>query len=267
MGITALIFVVRAFNEVHDWTILSILFIIIFSPLMTGGALSLFQKNKLLLQEVISNQDIEEKELIQENNNKIAGQIHEAITTDLSLSLLLIEQMRISNQTNSDLQLIEKCNQQALNKTHQVIRLLQSNRSIHLNHQETLQQFCHEQDQQMKSVRLQGTTKIVSKINGSGELSQLARTILIEVYANIVRHCTPEKDSYSVSIEHDHRGMNIDETNTYQGSELSIPGVQHGEGLALCKKLVMSAGGDFSIKQGKNQWTIHIYIPKGKENR
>ena len=97
----------------------------------------------------------------------------------------------------------------------------------------------------------------------SPKVHETVMGLLEELYANIVRHCTPaaQPSGYSVVVDLDGDVIRITGINPLLPTPSMMRGIRHGRGLALHRTAVESLGGMLAASVQDGVWILNARIP------
>lgn len=204
----------------------------------------------------------------QQRNHWLARDIHDSVTNELSY-IILLSTLDDAPLTVEKQHLIGRKAKETLNKVHEIIGILDCNGDASLGITESSPQsfrermtgYCKKQDEDLRQAGYQGTSTVI----GEGELNGVAKSVvwhlLTELYANIVRHCTPHVDTYSLVVRFTERDISVLQTNTCDKGVRYVNGIRSGKGLNLQQAAVQSLEGQMTMTYEDGTWLVSVRIP------
>ncbi|WEV58341.1 histidine kinase [Bifidobacterium sp. ESL0728] len=219
-------------------------------------------------------------------NQRLAKQIHDSITQEISAIAIQSWQWKdddaIPEKPKKAMGSIYEASQAALNNMHDVIDVLkledQSDSPLRteaksddgsrcVDVEERIRDLVGKEQQSMNRLGYHGQ----SLVNHAGQRISIAEDRLNvitdcirELYANIIRHTVPGKDTFAVSVTVDAGKISLTETNTISGKDIEdipLAHVRHGLGLKAHRRAIENIGGVMRSRADDDGWFIHIEIP------
>ncbi|NEG96884.1 hypothetical protein GFD17_09005 [Bifidobacterium sp. SMB2] len=218
-------------------------------------------------------------------NQRLAGMIHDSVTNDLSQVVMLSYQARAQFDASSNPQLtatmdaIDQRTHAALDGIHKVIDLLLDGERDDNSHAEeqagagtrdgsmadgiaALKRMVDVEETKLHELGYHGATHWKGSAPASDPSHlDLVGNLLKEIYANILRHCTPGDDTYDVFVTVDDATMRITEVNPVHETPEAMQGLRSGRGLGLHCAAVEAVGGEFNTGIQDGAWTIDALVP------
>lgn len=209
----------------------------------------------------------------QERDNRLAQAIHDSVTGDISAILLLASDDQVDLNQVRDV--IVSKGKNALGEVHQVIDLLDGKNLqqaaagvSHALHE--LSELCSRKDAEMERLQITGKSAATEEVNAlpiPNDVFDVAASLVNEIYANIVRHCAPGTDTYSVTLKTNNECLVIMETNTTTGTRRRLRGAASGKGLAYQKQAIERVGGTLSTNLEAESWIMYCSMPLVKSEQ
>lgn len=206
-------------------------------------------------------------------DNKLARLIHDSVTNDLSAILLLAEQL--SGEDKEDVnEAIAVRARNALKEVHRVIDILDEVKTTHntLDNSGTtgarltiqgLTQLCAENDLELASLGYTGQSKVIIRTDAPVvTCPEVIKELLVELYANIVRHCKSGEDEYSLVILIEETGTRIIQTNTCRAGVQHFSDIPSGKGLDMYHSTLQSQGGKMHTNYQDDAWLVNCWLPR-----
>lgn len=252
--------------------------IIFFLPWLIGNRA---KHRELMRKELLDSQSliIAETELAQRNRDLlVARNIHDSITNDLSyISMVLFEGSLLHDdelvaRAPALFDDIEKRIKASLKEIHRVINILEvtDNTAVTspaLDFTDEIRHIVAARDADMARVLIEGTSTISlpqdPKLTPTEPTIDMVTALINEVYANLIRHCTPSKDTYSLSIAlaPDGQTLIVREENSVFKENGNARGGFSQKGLGLHKRIIENFGGSLITSSVKGAWILESRIP------
>ena len=199
------------------------------------------------------------------NNERIARNIHDSVTGDLSFIVRKAHQYPESDDWGQ----VGEAALKALSSVHQIIDKLDEKTDA-LSADSDFETFVgnltdalHSHGRRLQQIGFQGVSNVHVSRHPTvldGEKRNVIGDCLTEVFANIMRHSTPE-GSYQVSVELGHEGAVIMAVNDCPAADTAttFPG---GTGLEHWRHMICDeyhGAMDASVVDG--QWQLRVFIP------
>ena len=201
----------------------------------------------------------------QRRNMALARRIHDSVTNDLSTILLMANSADREGMTASEQREVISHIRSALKNVHQVIDLLNtsSNRrpeqdpvTLH-----KVAEFCRDKDSHLRKHGFSGTSTVMGDSTTRNIHMSLVMELLNELYANILRHCTPSVDEYAIVIRCDSEGLRLVQTNSCNDGVQHVQGLPSGKGLDMYQSEIERTGGSMHTSYEDGSWTLNCMIP------
>ncbi|WEV75750.1 histidine kinase [Bifidobacterium sp. ESL0800] len=223
-------------------------------------------------------------------NQRLAKRIHDSITQEISAIAIQSWQWKdddtIPEEPKKALDAIYKASQSALNNMHEVVDVLKldqsdvtepqaesnddTSRPVDLN--QAVRELVGKEQRSMDGLGYRGRSAVGrydSEIPVSEDEAAIVTDCIRELYANIIRHTIPGKDTFALSVSIDAERVTLTETNTIsrpQTGDIPLGHVRHGLGLKAHRREIEDAGGVVRSRADDDGWFIHIEIPlKGRQ--
>lgn len=201
----------------------------------------------------------------QRRDAALARQIHDSVTNDLSAILLLVGSASLNDANKEEQDEIKTYASSALGNVHHVIDLLNARSDGEPNSENpTLQDviaFCRAKDAELAKRGLSGAATVVGEARISGDRLRLVMELLGEIYANILRHCTPQADEYAVMLRCTEEGVRLVQTNSCKNGVRHVRGVPSGKGLQMYRAEIEAIGGVMHSLHQDGGWILNCEIP------
>ncbi|WEV73385.1 histidine kinase [Bifidobacterium sp. ESL0798] len=223
-------------------------------------------------------------------NQRLAKQIHDSITQEISAIAIQSWQWKdddaIPEKPKKAMGSIYEASQTALNNMHDVIDILKledqsdspaqanvkdEDSSRRADLEETVCELVDKEQQSMTRLGYHGRSVVnhlEQRISVNEDRASIVIDCIRELYANIIRHTVPGKDTFAVSITVDVDKIALTETNTISGRDIAgtpLEHVRHGLGLKAHRREIENVGGVMRSRTDDDGWFIHIEIPLEKE--
>lgn len=202
---------------------------------------------------------------------EIVSQMHDAVTSDLSLASLQAQQQML-DENNPDAAQWKQTNDHivsALQNVHHVIdyikggdhadQVAQSGQDADLVCR--IRQEMEHNGKALESMRFKGTSQVSvleSPADVDADLSAIIIRLIKEVYANISRHATCD-DEYNVSVLVKRASIEITEVNDHHAeTQENLPG---GHGLSQLSDELAAYGGQIYTTQEHGRWEFYAFVP------
>ena len=202
---------------------------------------------------------------------EIVSQMHDAVTSDLSLASLQAQQQML-DENNPDAAQWKQTNDHivsALQNVHHVIdyikggdhadQVAQSGQDADLVCR--IRQEMERNGKALESMRFKGTSQVSvleSPADVDADLSAIIIRLIKEVYANISRHATCD-DEYNVSVLVKRASIEITEVNDHHAeTQENLPG---GHGLSQLSDELAAYGGQIYTTQEHGRWEFYAFVP------
>lgn len=202
---------------------------------------------------------------------EIVSQMHDAVTSDLSLASLQAQQQML-DKNNPDAAQWKQTNDHivsALQNVHHVIdyikegdhadQVAQSGQDTDLVRR--IRQEMERNGKALESMRFRGTSQVSvleSPTDVDADLSAIIIRLIKEVYANISRHATCD-DEYNVSVLVKRASIEITEVNDHHAeTQKNLPG---GRGLSQLSDELAAYGGQIYTTQERGRWEFYAFVP------
>lgn len=264
-------------NRGLDFEASIIYFSLCFLPWMAGRTIRRKNEANELLEAKYKLEKVESELSRRKRESNLAKDMHDSVSNDLSTILLLMEGNQESF-SKEQVEIIAERSRHALNEVHRIIDILgseeQSDRGAHARNQvacsnlmsvSDLQQWCEQKDKDLSCVGLTGASRVSvegDSLFKSTHIPSELHGLIEEIYANIIRHCTPNQDEYSIIIHVGLDGWRIIQTNTCLSGVKRLIGVPSGKGLALHKAAIENAGGTLTTNFEDSTWMLNCWIPR-----
>lgn len=188
---------------------------------------------------------------------RIARDLHDAVTSELSSIVLLCQQEEMSNGASRNVTLAGSQARMALRNTRRVILSLRDGTSGHPV-PEDLADLVDAGDELLNAAGFRGRTRVSGDLSAlDGRTADIASAVLREVYANILRHC-PAHARYEMDVEAAGMTLTIAERNPYEPGRPS--GLSSGFGLRSIRSCIAEADGMLRVSVENGQWIIAVTI-------
>ncbi|OZG69083.1 sensor histidine kinase [Bifidobacterium eulemuris] len=199
------------------------------------------------------------------NNERIARNIHDSVTGDLSFIVRKAHQ----RSENDDWRQVGDAALTALSSVHQIIDKLDEGSSAPSIDSDwesfvtRLTDALRVHDRRMCQIGLQGVSN-VHVVRHPAVLDSVRQNATVdclnEVFSNIMRHSQPE-GGYQVSVELGREGAAIMAVNDCPdtGTAMDLPG---GTGLERWRRMICEEyHGSMDVGETDGQWRLHVFIP------
>lgn len=201
----------------------------------------------------------------QRRNMTLARRIHDSVTNDLSTILLMANSVDHEGMAISEQREIISHVRSALESVHQVIDLLNTN-SNRRSEQDSVTlhkvvEFCHDKDAYLRKHGFSGMSTVMGDSTTHNDHMSLVMELLNELYANILRHCTPSVDEYAIVIRCGSEGLRLVQTNSCKDGVQHVQGLPSGKGLHMYRSEIETIGGIMHTSYEDGSWTLNCMIP------
>ena len=199
---------------------------------------------------------------------EIVSQMHDAVTSDLSLASLQAQQQML-DENNPDAAQWKQTNDHIVSALQNVIdyikggdhpdQVAQSGQDADLVCR--IRQEMERNGKALESMRFKGTSQVSvleSPADVDADLSAIIIRLIKEVYANISRHATCD-DEYNVSVLVKRASIEITEVNDHHAeTQENLPG---GHGLSQLSDELAAYGGQIYTTQEHGRWEFYAFVP------
>lgn len=188
---------------------------------------------------------------------RIARDLHDAVTSELSSIVLLCQQEEMLNGVSRNIALAGSQARLALRNARRVILSLRDGTSDHPAPGD-LADLVDAGDELLNAAGFRGRTRLSGNLSAlDGRTAVIASAVLREVYANILRHC-PAYGRYEMDIDAAGTTITITERNPYEPGGSS--GLSSGFGLHSIRSSIAEADGMLRVSVENGQWIIAVTI-------
>ena len=209
---------------------------------------------------------------------ELAHMIHDSVANDMSTIAMLTWRAKGVEDDTEILDAIYERSHHALNRVHEVIDVLNGKREMEPAPQSAepvaldiaIEKLMEEQDRLLHMLGFAGSSHLEGDLFDDGlhdvvspKVHETVMGLLEELYANIVRHCTPaaQPSGYSVVVDLDGDVIRITGINPLLPTPSMMRGIRHGRGLALHRTAVESLGGMLAASVQDGVWILNARIP------
>ncbi|NEG96672.1 hypothetical protein GFD17_07895 [Bifidobacterium sp. SMB2] len=214
-------------------------------------------------------QALHQERLQYQREKRVAAEIHDAVSGQLSYAILLSQRMDKTPQTI--ISGMKDASVKAMNSLYQIIDYLNDESERDLSESDSLKEshqrpsdrlgtMLREEEHRLASIGFAGRIAVQgdpARISTEGE--ECLSGLLRELFANIMRHGEPS-EPYYLSIVFSLHEITVVQSNTIRKEQSAIP-ASRGHGLVSLKQRIANRGGVVRQVLEDGSWTLYASIP------